>query len=57
MIYNYKSIEFEPVFVIKKSTFSKKVTVNKPNFPFIDNLKKPVCASEQDGLKVRKFPN
>ena len=37
------------MFIIWKTIFFQKVTVNKHQiFPFINNLKKPACASKQD---------
>ena len=37
----------------KKSTYCQKVTVHKgPKIPFINNLKKPTCASKRDVLEL-----
>ena len=40
------------MFIIWKSTFTQKVTVNEltSNFPFIHNQKKTACASKGDEL-------
>ena len=34
---------------------SQKVTVNKQNLPFIDNLKEPACASKMRQVSTRDF--
>ena len=45
------SREFKHMLLIRKSTFSQKVTVHK-KIPFISNLKMPACASKQDVLEL-----